>query len=158
MNKQDFIKVILPVSEYYSKTLTDGLVEVYYMQVKDWDLSLFEEMIKKHIQDPSDGRYWPTIAHLVSQAGTEASVGVKAGIAFDEDPTIDGCSSYDSAGESKYDRASRRKIFIEKQKLHFIETPRIDRLNMFHDNKLITLEDITTPKISKRPSFPGIGQ
>ena len=128
MNKNEFIKVLLPTAEYYSKVLTDGLIEVYYHQAKDLDFELFGLLVKNHIADSDQGRFWPTFAHLTAQAGNEKDIATQAGIDFDKNPKIDGTCSFDIRNENTIKTASRRKNWIEREVLEWKKTTPIERL------------------------------
>ena len=122
---------LLPVGEYYGKTLTDGLIQVYYDQVKEWDADMFETMLSKHINCPSQGCYWPTVAHLSSQLGTPASVNASACVAFDNNPLIDGFSSFDASRESIHDRNQRKKAFANKKANEFSAMTTQEKITLF---------------------------
>ena len=131
MNKQQFLMALLPVGEYYGKTLTDGLIQVYYDKVKEWDACTFETMLSKHIDCPSQGFRWPTVAHLSMLLGTPASVNVDACAAFDNNPLIDGFSSFDANRESIHSRNQRKKAFANKKEREFSAMTTQEKITLF---------------------------
>lgn len=127
MNKAEFIKTIIPIAEYYSKNLTDGLVEVYFQQAEELTVEVFDRLLKNHLAS-GQGKFWPTFSHILDQAGTESDIATRAGIDFDKNNAIDGTSSFDRQREKEFDTKQRRKIYIEGQKLEWKKTTPIQRL------------------------------
>ena len=119
MNKEQFLKIMLPTGEYYGKKITDGLINVYFNQVKEINCALFEALVKNHMADPEQGQFWPTFAHLIKQVGNESDIATQAGIDFDGDSTVDGSLSFDRQRETTIQTAQRRKRYIDSQKLEW---------------------------------------
>ena len=155
MNKQDFLKALLPVGEYYSKNFTDGLIAVYYEQAKELDSNTFESLIKKHMSDTDQGRFWPTFAHLAAQAGTEDDVMTQSGIDFDNNPKIDGTISFHLARESVNDRAGRRKIYSSKKRLEWKKTDPVERIKQ---HKLLENAPALEKPVVTRKMMPKAGE
>jgi hypothetical protein len=112
MNKTDFVKIIFPVAEYYGRTLSEMAITLYYEAAKEIDAPVFEHLIKMHLSDPDQGRFFPAFAHVVAQASSEASTRIEAGAEFDSNPMIDGADSFRVKNESIEGRETRKRAFI----------------------------------------------
>lgn len=115
MNSIEFSKIIGPVAEYYDRNLSESAVAVYFQLVKDLDAEAFQHMINLHMTDPEQGMYFPTMAHLTAQVSTSKDVIREAGIAFENNPQIDGTGGFDLNRESAYDREQRKRAYIDTQ-------------------------------------------
>ncbi len=127
MNKNEFKQSIALVAEYYSKTLTDGLVAVYFDNVSDLPIEVFDLLLKKHIAS-EQGKFWPTFSHLLEQAGTESDEATRAGIEFDKNTGIDGTGHFDRNQETQFKTAERRKRYIKSQQLAWKKTTPAEKL------------------------------
>lgn len=112
MNKTEFTKIIFPICEYYGKTLSDAAIALYFDAAKEIDSSAFEHLVKLHLADPDQGKFFPTLAHIVSQASNETDIKRQAAIDFDKNPRIDGTSPFDLQKETRDQREARRRKFI----------------------------------------------
>ncbi|KZZ72372.1 hypothetical protein A3765_28610 [Oleiphilus sp. HI0130] len=128
MNKHEFISVIAPLAEYYGRNLTDAAIAVYYAAARDIDLATFEHLAQCHVADPEHGMFFPTLAHLLAQTGSEKDVTRLAGEAFDKFPDIDGTSSFERNQEKKFDTEARRKKYIASQVLRWKNLTPIERI------------------------------
>jgi hypothetical protein len=114
VNKEQFLKIILPTASYYSKEMPSELITIYFNQAHEIDAEAFEFLINQHMKDSDQGRFFPTFAHLIAQAGTESQIKVEAGRLFEKNPLIDGYSSYDAQRESVEKRESRKRRFVSE--------------------------------------------
>lgn len=129
MTKTEFLKIILPLAEYYhGKTMQDAVAEVYYRAAKDLPADVFEALIKMHIADPDQGRFFPTFAHVIAQAGTEPDIAAHAGIAFDKKPGIDGTGSFDCQNESQHTRSTRRARYVQRVVAQWKESSAVEKM------------------------------
>lgn len=106
MNKNDFIEFMGTldfISEQYNKKMTDGLKNLYWASLVEYELQVIQEAISRHIKNPDTGMYMPKIADIVKmmQGSTQDSalsawakvdravrgVGTQMSVAFD-DPLI----------------------------------------------------------------------
>ena len=115
MTKQEFIQIIVPVSEYYGRAMTEAAIKVYYQVAKDIDAPAFEHLINLHIADPDQGMFFPTLSHLSAQASCEADIKRQASIEFEANPSIDGTIPFDVKAEKKEHREARKRNFVSKQ-------------------------------------------
>ena len=92
----------------------ENLINFWWQQFGDCDDAVFANAIQCHVDNPDDGRFFPTVAHIrKAMFGTEADLRVQAALDFDKNPRIDGCSSYDESHENHYMRDLRKKRYIE---------------------------------------------
>tara|TARA_R110001599_G_scaffold339851_1_gene559737 strand:- start:28582 stop:29061 length:480 start_codon:yes stop_codon:yes gene_type:complete len=112
MKKAEFIKIIFPVCEYYVRTLSESAITLYFEAAKDIDAKAFEHLVKMHLGDPDQGKFFPTLAHIAAQASSESDVKRQAALEFDSNPKIDGTPAFDLQKESKDQREARRRNFI----------------------------------------------
>jgi len=147
MNKSEFIEIIIPLAEYYGKTLTDAAMMVYFEAAKFIDALAFQHLVKMHMTDPDQGKFFPTLAHIVGQASDEKTVSRQAGIAFDKNPKIDGTSGFDVKKESKQQLETRRRHWIASQSDDWKSASAIERIAFsekipleYKTNMLISLD------------------
>lgn len=115
MKKIEFVKIIAPVAEYYGRTLTDAAIMLYFEEAKQIQAEAFEYLIRMHIRDPEQGAFYPTLAHVLSQAQNKTEIARIAGIAFDQDSSIDGTGRFDRNSETKQQLEIRRKHYVDRQ-------------------------------------------
>ena len=129
MNRQEFVKIIAPISEYYAgKPMADAAIEVYFDLAKSLPADIFDHLIRFHMTDPDQGRFFPTMAHVMAQAGTESDAKAQAGIEFDRNTGIDGTSSFDRKQESMSAKASRRNAYIARSVAEWRESDPVSRI------------------------------
>lgn len=129
MNRKEFVMIIAPVSEYYSgKPMTDAAIEVYFELAKELPADIFEHLIKLHMKDSDHGRFFPTMAHVMAQAGTDADAKAQAGIEFDRNPGIDGTCSFDRRQESMTATAARKNAYISRRVAEWKESDSVSKI------------------------------
>lgn len=134
MNFEKFRDAMFALGVNYNREITDNHLKLYWAQFKDFSDEDFQVAVNDHMTDPEQGKFWPTVAHLMlSLCGCEMDVRVAAATAFDNNPRIDGCASFDASHETHQMRELRKKRFIEsasrdwrhstnQEKLHFAKT------------------------------------
>lgn len=68
MNDNDsirFAQILMGVAEYYGKSLSDGVVELYWQGLRQFDLKAVERALWDHTQNPDHGQFMPKIADVV---------------------------------------------------------------------------------------------
>lgn len=60
-----FSQILFGVAEYYGKTLSDGVVELYWQGLRQFDLPAVERALWDHTQNPDCGQFMPKIADVV---------------------------------------------------------------------------------------------
>lgn len=128
MKKTDFVKIIFPLCEYYGKTLSDAAIALYFEAAKDIDTQAFEYLVKLHLADPDQGKFFPTLAHIVGQASNETDIKRQAAIEFDENPRIDGTSPFDLQKESRDHLEARRRKYISEVVDDWKDSSMIERI------------------------------
>jgi len=99
----------------YNRDITDNLVTLWYARFSTLPTEAFVYALSAHIDDPDEGRFFPTVAHVLKHIiGTEADAEARYGIAFDDDPGCDGLPTFDQQRETIPQRAGRRKIWVEQ--------------------------------------------
>lgn len=120
---------MLPVAEYYSKEMPECLIKIYYEQAKELSVECLEFLISMHMKDPDQGRFFPTFAHLLAQAGTENDIKAEAHKAFDKNPCIDGVCSYEVRHESIDKRNLRRSAYIRNYVSDWKDCSEIEKIS-----------------------------
>lgn len=98
-----FATILTGIAEYYGKPLSDGVIELYWQGLRQFDLVAVERALWDHTQNPDSGQFMPKIADVVralqgrtadqaQQAWTKVDqavrrVGTYADVVFD-DPLI----------------------------------------------------------------------
>lgn len=68
MTEQDSIRfatILTGIAEYYGKALSDGVVELYWQGLRQYDLAAVEKALWEHTQNPDHGQFMPKIADVV---------------------------------------------------------------------------------------------
>lgn len=139
MKKQDFVEVMHPVARYYGRELTNELTLIYFELVKKLTRPTFEALVWKHMQDPDQGQFFPTFAHLSNQASNAKDVKRKAGLEFDDNPRIDGTTTFQEQHESVFDRQERRRRYIDRRLEDFSALTALQRIQV---SNILEHEDV----------------
>lgn len=98
----------------YSKEISTELANLWYSRFKGLPTEVFVMALQDHMDDTSEGKFFPTFAHILCQIiGTEDDAAVRYGIEFDDKPTCDGTQSFDVQREKSIQRDMRRKRWVE---------------------------------------------
>lgn len=68
MNANDkirFATVLMGVAEYYGKPLSEGVVELYWQGLREFDFEAVSKAFWDHTQNPDSGQFMPKIADIV---------------------------------------------------------------------------------------------
>ena len=128
MTRDEFVSIIMPVSEYYSRPLGDAAIEVYYSAAKEIPAAAFEFLVKRHMNDPVNGKYWPTLAHVLAQASDQSDIEREAAIEFENNPKIDGTGWFDLNQETRHQRELRKRQYIIKRVTGWQNASMIERI------------------------------
>jgi phage pi2 protein 07 len=60
-----FMEILDAVAEQYNKTLSDGLKELYWQGLKDYDFKAVSMALTRHIRNTENGQFMPKIADIV---------------------------------------------------------------------------------------------
>lgn len=130
MTKPEFIRIILEAADYYNRPFGKGAQGLYYQKVKDLTANEFKLLLSKHLDDRDWGHVFPLFSHLSALAGKSSDISVRAGIAFDDNPGIDGTISFDLRSETTQRTSQRRKIFIDRQVSEWKDKSPIEQLRI----------------------------
>lgn len=102
-DKKAFAEMMISLGEYYGKSVSQGLIGMYWQGLKHYDLSAVREALNRHVANPDTGQFMPKIADVSKMlTGTSSDkalnawakvdkavrrVGPYASVAFD-DPLI----------------------------------------------------------------------
>ena len=59
-----FASILTGVSDYYGKTLSDGVLRLYWEGLKQYDMQAVEQSLWKHTQNPDNGQFMPKISDV----------------------------------------------------------------------------------------------
>ncbi len=60
-----FVKALTVLAEYYEKNLSQGVIELYWQGLKQYEIEAIEGAIGRHLQNPDSGQWMPKIADIV---------------------------------------------------------------------------------------------
>lgn len=63
-DKRNFAALMFGCGEYYGKTLSKGVVELYWQGLKTHSIDEVQAAVNQHMADPDSGQYMPKIADL----------------------------------------------------------------------------------------------
>lgn len=116
MKTEDLIKATHVLAITYEKSLTLEQCELWLSIFEYVPVTKFAHALQKHITDPDQGRFFPTPAHILGHMVLSKSVvKLRAEEEFDNNPCIDGTSSFDAQKESEFDRQRRRREHVAAQ-------------------------------------------
>lgn len=68
MNRQtdylEFLTMLSGIADYYGKTLAEGVQELYWQGLKQYDMAAVEKALWEHTQNPDTGQFMPRIADV----------------------------------------------------------------------------------------------
>lgn len=128
MTLEEFLKIMLPVQEYYRQTLSKPALTIYHQTAQELPADLFESLIRKHIADPEQGKFFPTFSHVISQAGNENDIRARASAEFDKNPCVDGTIKFDAHKETVSMRAERKRRYVDQQVSDWRQSTPMQRL------------------------------
>lgn len=100
----------------YNRQLSDQLLELMQDDFGKWDYQQFMELVQAHRRDPERGRFFPSLADMrYQQIGDRAQAKAAAEVAFDNNPRIDGTTSFDANQESQFKRDARKRAYVSSQ-------------------------------------------
>lgn len=94
-DKVEFAKLMVELSEYYAKPMSDGVIGMYWQGLVQYDLAAVHEAANRHAANPDTGQFMPKIADFKRMLG--GSTQDKALIAWAKvDRTIRQVGTYQS--------------------------------------------------------------
>lgn len=60
-----FSELMYLVAEQYGKTLSDGLIALYWQGLANYDFDAVKQALSRHMQNPDNGQFMPKIADVV---------------------------------------------------------------------------------------------
>lgn len=64
-DKQRFAVAIYALGEYYGKTLSKGVIDIYWQGLESYSIDALESAISRHLRNPDCGQFMPKIAEIV---------------------------------------------------------------------------------------------
>lgn len=68
MNKQTdyvhFLELLCGIADYYGKSLSEGVQELYWQGLQQYDIGPVEKALWEHTQNPDNGQFMPKIADV----------------------------------------------------------------------------------------------
>lgn len=59
-----FFSILTGIADYYGKTLSEGIQELYWRGLEQYDLPAVEKALWEHTQNPDNGQFMPKIADV----------------------------------------------------------------------------------------------
>jgi hypothetical protein len=63
-DKKRFVTILTGIADYYGKTLSDGVIGLYWQGLLQYDLAAVEKALWEHTQNPDNGQFMPKIADV----------------------------------------------------------------------------------------------
>lgn len=63
-DKGRFVTLLSGIADYYGKTLSDGVIGLYWQGLRQYDLPAVEKALWEHTQNPDNGQFMPKIADI----------------------------------------------------------------------------------------------
>lgn len=64
LDKPHFLTVLTQIADYYSKTLSNGVIDLYWHGMRQYDLLAVKRAMWSHTQNPDTGQFMPKIADV----------------------------------------------------------------------------------------------
>lgn len=64
-DKPAFAKMMIALSEYYGRELSEGMIGIYWQGLENFEVKSVNEALNRHIRNPDSGQYMPKIADIV---------------------------------------------------------------------------------------------
>jgi hypothetical protein len=59
-----FVTILTGIADYYGKTLAQGVIELYWQGLRQYDIGAVEKALWEHTQNPDNGQFMPKIADV----------------------------------------------------------------------------------------------
>ena len=78
-DRENFLVAMIGLGDYYSREISEGVIEIYWQGLQNYDLKAVQKAFQAHIANPDNGQFMPKVADLVRMlAGTTADASVIA--------------------------------------------------------------------------------
>lgn len=64
---REFFDVMGKVADYYNRDVTKEVFKTYFEMLCDFDIEDVKQALRDHMRDSTEGRFFPTIAHVVGK-------------------------------------------------------------------------------------------
>lgn len=68
-DKADFAEMMVVLSEYYGKAVSDAMIEMYWQGLQMYDIQAIREAFNRHVANPDSGQWMPKIADVAKMLG-----------------------------------------------------------------------------------------
>lgn len=68
-DKKRFAQVMLAISEYYQRELSDAVLQLYWRGLEQYDVAAIESAVERHMRSPDTGQHLPKIADVIRMIG-----------------------------------------------------------------------------------------
>ena len=68
-NKREFAEMMISLCEYYSRTASDSIIEMYWQGLARYDIQAVREAFNRHVANPDSGQFIPKIADVAKMLG-----------------------------------------------------------------------------------------
>jgi len=78
-DRENFLVAMIGLGDYYSREISEGVIEIYWQGLQNYDLKAVQKAFQAHIANPDNGQFMPKVADLVRMlAGTTTDASVIA--------------------------------------------------------------------------------
>lgn len=64
IDMQRFLTILTGIADYYGKTLSEGVQDLYWQGLRQYDIGAVEKALWEHTQSPDNGQFMPKIADV----------------------------------------------------------------------------------------------
>lgn len=68
-DKRRFAEAMVALTEYYGKSVSDGVIELYWQGLRHYDFEAISEAMRRHMHNPDSGQFMPKIADVAKMLG-----------------------------------------------------------------------------------------
>ncbi len=63
-DKVQFVTILVGISDYYGKVLAEGVIDLYWQGLRQYDIDAVQKAFWEHTQNPDNGQFMPKIADV----------------------------------------------------------------------------------------------
>lgn len=66
-DRKRFAEIMMFTCENYKRECTESIVKMYFKFLADHSIEEIAKAFNKHLGDPDQGKFWPTVAHIIDK-------------------------------------------------------------------------------------------
>ena len=68
-DRNDFMKVMQSLGEYYLRTMSPSVVDMYWKGLENYEIPAIRDALNRHMRNPDSGQFMPKIADIAKMLG-----------------------------------------------------------------------------------------